>query len=147
MPISAPAGDSTKRPEQATPFARPLFLYVKIPVRKDLIDKFHRWDDEIDQVLRETGIGSVLGWGGSLGAALPDGSREVAFTRIDINVTDLAAARAILQAVLPVIGTPTGTEIHYTIEHRNLEDVYTQAGWFLEQPVFGSRHSLGFKGR
>jgi hypothetical protein len=114
-----------------------LFLYVKIPVVKDAFDQFHRLEDKIDQILTEKGVGSVAGWGESLGDALPDGSRPVAFTRIDVDVADIAAARAVLQASLPALGAPTGTEIHYTIDQRNFNDVYGQSGWLLDQPVSG----------
>jgi hypothetical protein len=108
-----------------------------------MLDQFHLREDEIDQVLKEKGIGSVLGWGDSLGDALTDGSRGVAFTRVDIDVTDLVAARAVLRATLPVLGVPTGTEIHYAIEHKNFEDVFTPSGWLLDQSVLGSHHGLG----
>ena len=133
---SPPSGDHPQRPQ---------FVYVKIPVVKDAEDPFHWREDEIDQVLSDKGIGAVIGWGSSLGTVLQDGSREIAFTRIDINVMDLAVARALLQTTLPALDAPNGTEIHYTIEHQNLEDVLTPSGWLLAQPVFGSRHGVGIK--
>jgi hypothetical protein len=147
MTIPMSSNASSKLPEPSTSFAQSLFLYVKIPFVKSLIEQLPSWEDAIDQVLREKGAGSVLGWGSSLGEALPDGSRDVAFTRIDINVTDLAAARTALQATLPALGSPQGTEIHYTLEHRNLEDHYTPSGWLLDQPVLSSRHSPGLRRR
>jgi hypothetical protein len=140
-----PAGDNPQRPQPSAALARSQFVYVKIPVIKDATDPFHWREDEIDLVLSDKGIGSVIGWGSSLGTVLPDGSREIAYTRIDINVTDLAMARALLQTTLPALEAPTGTEIHYTIEHQNLEDILTPSGWLLAQPVFGSRHILGIK--
>jgi hypothetical protein len=146
MPISATSDNSPKLPEPSTSFAHSLFVYVKIPVVRDSIDQVHGREDAIDQILKEKGIGSVLGWGDSLGDTQPDGSRDVAFTRIDINVTDLAAARAILQAALAALGSPTGTEIHYTIEHQDLADLYAESGWLLTQPSrLGARHKLGSK--
>jgi hypothetical protein len=92
-------------------------------------------DDKVDQILKETGFGSVAGWGDSLGAALPDGSRPVAYTRIDVDVSNLASARALLQANLPSFGAPKGTEIHYTIDYRHYKDVYSRPGWALNQPA------------
>jgi hypothetical protein len=139
----APSGGSKTLPEQSTPFARPLFLYVKIPVTKDVVDPIHSREDAIDQALRKKGVGSVLGWGSSLGEVQPDGSREVAYTRIDIDVTNIDAARTLLQATLPALVVPAGTEIHYTIEQQNQKDVYVQSEWLLNQPDISSRHTPG----
>ena len=144
LPLMNLPPDSASPPSGAHP-QRPQFVYVKIPVVKDAADPFHWREDEIDQVLSDKGIGSVIGWGSSLGTVLQDGSREIAFTRIDINVTDLTMARALLQTTLPALEAPSGTEIHYTIEQQNLEDILTPSGWLLAQPVFGSRHGLGIK--
>lgn len=60
--------------------------------------------------------------------ALPDGSRPVAYTRIDVDFSNLASARELLQANLPWFGAPAGTEIHYTVEHHRLKGVYGAAG-------------------
>lgn len=111
------------------------FLYIKIPVVKSVSDHERELEDKVDQLLRTNGVGAVAGWGDSLGAALPDGSRPVAYTRIDVDVTNLASARDLLQANLPALGAPTGTEIHYTIEHRHLRDKYAEPGWLREQPA------------
>lgn len=112
-----------------------LFLYVKIPVGQGAIDPEHRQENQIDQVLRDHGAGTVIGWGGSLGDPQPDGSRPVAFTRIDIDITgtDLAGARTLLQSALPRLGVPAGSEIHYTLDDRGLRDIYTLSGWLLQQ--------------
>ena len=109
------------------------FLYVKIPVAKHVFDQTHQLEDKVDQILRENGAGAVAGWGDSLGVALPDGSRPVAYTRIDVDVSNLASARALLQANLPAFGAPAGTEIHYTIDRRRLKDIYVEPGWLSDQ--------------
>lgn len=111
------------------------FLHVKVPVghgARDLADAVHGRENGIDQALAERQLGSVLGWGDSLGGARHDGSRAVAFRRIDIEVTDLAAARQLLHELLPRLGTPAGTEIHWTQDHASRVDVRTDAGWHSE---------------
>ncbi len=112
-----------------------LFLYVKIPVVNNKLDQLHRREEKIDQILMERGIGSVAGWGGSLGDTLADGSRPVAFIRIDVDVTDIAAARALLHERLPGLGAPADTEIHYTIDQLSLIDIYSGSEWLLDQPA------------
>jgi hypothetical protein len=110
------------------------FLYVKIPVVHRATGQPHQLEDKIDEFLQQAGVGAVAGWGDSLGAAMPDGSRPVAYTRIDVDVSDLESARALLRPNLPAFGAPSGTEIHYTIDHRHHMDVYTGPDWLLLQP-------------
>lgn len=124
-----------ERPDRLMTSPPTLFLYVKIPIVADLVDQVGQRADKIDQILRETGIGSVIGWGDSLGEKQPNGSRIAAFHRIDIEVTDRPATRLALQTALPVLDVPFGTEIHYTIERKAFMDLYSIAGWIVEQPI------------
>lgn len=122
-------------PEESSSFAPAAFVYVKTPLLRRAGDREMARDEAIDQALRAQGIGSVIGWGDSLGERLPDGSRPAAFHRVDIDVLDLALVRAALHALLPVLGVPPGTEIHYKRASRHLQDVYTSAGWIQEQAL------------
>lgn len=108
------------------------FLYVKIPVAAATADPFHQLENRLDHMLKDQGIGSVAGWGDSLDDG-QSGIRAIAFTRIDIDVADIGTARTILQTILPGLGAPAGTEIHYSIRHKHYEDIYTAPGWLLEQ--------------
>jgi hypothetical protein len=111
------------------------FLYIKIPVANFVSDREREMEDKVDHILKKDGLGSVAGWGDSLGAALPDGSRPVAYARIDVDVTDLALAKDLLHTALPALGAPTGTEIHYTINHRHFLDKYVEPDWVRDQPA------------
>ena len=114
------------------------FVYVRIPVSlRRGTDPLHLREDRIDQALRTQGIGTVVGWGDSLGERRADGSRVAAYFRIDISVSDLAAARTTLQHLLPKLDAPAGTEIHYTLQGVSLQDVATATEWLREQPVPG----------
>lgn len=118
-------------PTVSPPYAPAAFLYVKVPVHAE-DDNLAR-DEALDQALREAGVGSVVGWGDSLGERQPDGSRPLMFHRIDIEVGDLATARAALWQMLPALGAPAGSEIHYQHQGRKALDLYTPSGWRLEQ--------------
>ncbi|MBU4423942.1 MAG: hypothetical protein KKG12_09285 [Gammaproteobacteria bacterium] len=111
------------------------FIFVKIPVgrRHDESDPLHRREDTIDQMLRAQSLGLVVGWGDSLGERRPDGLRPAAYIRIDINAHDVQAVRSALRALLPTLGAPAGTEIHYTLAGHSLRDMALDAGWQLEQ--------------
>lgn len=132
---SDPSSDRPASPPRAAGYARSEFMAVKIPVVGDVDDQWHQREDRIDEALRAKGLGSVLGWGDSLGEALPGGALRVAFTRVDLDVSNIAAARAALQLALPAIGLPLGTEIHYAIDGSRLADIYGPSGWLLGQPT------------
>ncbi len=114
-------------------FQAPSFLYVKTPAAQGVEGDDRSLDDAIDDLLRECALGEVLGWGSSLGATQADGTRPVAFHRIDIQVQDLASARSSLHTALPGLGVPAGTEVHYFIDGVHLLDVYAPPGWQLAQ--------------
>lgn len=117
-----------------TAYRRREFMVVKIPVVEDVDDRWHQREERIDQALRADGLGAVLGWGDSLGEPTPRGRRRVAFTRVDIDVSDIAAGRRLLQTALPAIGVPPGTEIHYSFGRLRFADVFAPPEWLLEQP-------------
>ncbi|WP_155885319.1 hypothetical protein [Acidovorax sp. JHL-9] len=133
VPTSAPASSPC---HPARPEVIAGFLFVKIPVgRRNVPDPLHHREDAIDQMLRSQDLGLVVGWGDSLGERRPDGLRPPAHIRIDISACDLHAARYALRALLPTLGAPAGTEIHYTLAGNRLQDIARETGWQLEQVV------------
>lgn len=113
----------------------PAFVYVKIPAVAGIESDDRGLDEAIDQALTDRGLGSVLGWGSSLGERKADGSRPVAFHRIDVQVGELEVARAALHAMLPTLGVPAATELHYAVDDRHLHDVYDGPLWRLALPA------------
>lgn len=114
-------------------YGRREFMAVKIPVVENVDDLWHQREERIDAALKARGLGSVLGWGDSLGEPAPRGQRRVAFTRVDIDISDIAAGRALLRAELPAIGVPPGTEIHYSIGRVRFADIFAPPDWLLER--------------
>lgn len=55
--------------------------------------------------------------------------RPLAFLRVDIEAEELDAARRVLHALLPTLGVPDGTELHYTRDHRPLQDQLRAGAW------------------
>ena len=136
-------GLAAKREQEARWRARDQYLYIKIPVlrRAREADPDHLREDKIDQLLKAHGVGTVVGWGSSMGEPLPNGTRPIAYTRIDVEVADITAARAVLQTQLPALGVPTGTQIHYIVDQKHHQDCLLESGWLLEQPVL-EQHPL-----
>jgi len=110
-------------------------VFVKVPVNDDPDAPLHQREVQLDEILHAAHIGNVIGWGDSLGEGMFHRARRVAFTRIDLEVLETEAALTVLHAGLVRIGTPPGTEIHYTLGGRDLMDVYGAAGWLQGQPV------------
>ena len=82
----------------STPDDRPAFLFVKIPLTRHAVDPLHQREDRIDQALRARGVGMVIGWGDSLGAARTD---------VDISMVAIAKSVAIFVGVPLVAGALT----------------------------------------
>ena len=122
-------------PPRATGYTRTQYMMVKIPVVADVDDLYHQREDRIDQALRAKGVGTVVGWGDSLGEGRVGKARRVAYTRVDLDVADVEAARAELQVVLAAIEVPAGTEIHYNRDGTSVADIYAPPQWRLAQPV------------
>ncbi|HJW26685.1 MAG TPA: hypothetical protein VJ576_17440 [Rhodocyclaceae bacterium] len=127
--------DSESQGGQPSSFEPAPFIYVKIPIRKLAGAPDLARDEAVDRALQDRGVGAVIGWGDSLGYMQPNGSRPAAFHRVDIEVSDLAPALAALREILPALGAPAGTEIHYRLEGRKVQDTYGPSGWLLEQEV------------
>lgn len=109
--------------------APPAFLFVKVPTGRRDDDPLHEREERIDEALRATSLGTVLGWGASLESPHHGLLRRAAFTRIDIEVADLAPARTVLQQLLPTLDVPFGCEIHYTADGADRHDVWGATGW------------------
>ena len=122
-------------PPRATGYTRTQFMMVKIPVVADVDDLYHQREDRIDKALKAKGVGTVIGWGDSLGEGGAGRTRRVAYTRVDLDVADVEAARAELQVVLTAIEAPAGTEIHYSRDGASVADIYAPPQWQLAQPV------------
>ena len=110
------------------------FIYIKIPGNIQPLERGELFEDRIEPVLLERGIGSVSGGGSSLGDAGPDGYREVVFCGIDIEAVDRETTLTALRELLPKLNAPAGTEIHYTTGGARSQDVLTRTGWLLHQP-------------
>ena len=109
------------------------FVFVKVPVRHHDADPLHLREAQIDAQLQSQELGSVLGWGDSLGERRSDGSRRAAYQRIDITLTQLPRGLDLLRALLPTLEAPAGTEIHYTHEGQRQLDRLEASGWECAQ--------------
>ncbi len=110
------------------------FVYLKIPGNIQPIERGERFEDPLQAMLEEAGLGEVSGGGSSLSDADAEGRRVVEFCGIDIDVDVSDAALERLRAFLPELSIPPGTELHYTHDGRLLRDVYADGAWTQAVP-------------
>ena len=110
------------------------FVYLKIPADIGPLVRAERFEDPIDDALAQEGLGEVSGGGSSLGLARPDGSRPIEFCGIDIDCSDREATLALLRVLLPGLGLPAGSELHYTAGGQRLQDAFDGEVWAVGDP-------------
>lgn len=109
------------------------FVYIKIPDSIQPVDRGELFENLIDTALEPLGLGHVSGGGSLLGKVRPDGTRPIEFCGIDVDTTDRAAALEILRKLLPPLGVPQGTELHYTANGAKLQDRFLGADWVISE--------------
>jgi hypothetical protein len=91
------------------------------------------FEDPLDEELQRRGLGEVSGGGSSLGDELPDGTRPIEFCGIDVDTHDVDGTRAVLRELLPKLGCPAGTQLHYRAEDQPLQDEFDGSMWTLNR--------------
>ncbi len=110
------------------------FVYIKIPDAIQPLDRGAIFEDPIDAALRPGELGHVSGGGSLLGDTRPDGSRPIEFCGIDVDTTNRDAVLEILRKLLPDLGIPQATELHYTAGGAKLQDRFLGADWAVAEP-------------
>jgi hypothetical protein len=120
--------------EQEVEFDVEQFVYVKIPAPIQPLDRGTLFEDPIDAALESDGLGHVSGGGSLLGDACPDGTRPIELCGIDIDTTDRAAVLEVLRVLLPNLGIPLASELHYTANGLKLRDRFLGTSWVIGEP-------------
>ena len=112
--------------------SEPDLVYVYLPESLGPIDRGEKYEDPIIDELERLGLGEVSGGGSALGDPRPDGTRLIESCGIDVDTDDVDGARAALRELLPTLGCPAGTQLHYRASDKPLQDDYDGSGWTLE---------------
>ncbi|HEU0284042.1 MAG TPA: hypothetical protein VFR52_02740 [Sphingomicrobium sp.] len=128
--------------------SEPELIYVFLPEPLGPLDRGDKYEDPIIDELERLGVGEVTGGGTGMGDEGPDGRREIESCGIDVETSDLDAARAALRELLPKLGCPPGTQLQYSLADKALQDEYDGEGWQTERERAESTASfyLGRKG-
>lgn len=115
--------------------SEPELIYIFLPESIGPMDRGDKYEDPIIDELERLGLGEVSGAGTSLGDEGPDGKRPIVSCGIDVDTNDVAAARTMLRTLLPRLGCPEGTQLHYNLPGGPRQDEYVGGDWTLEAPA------------
>jgi len=110
------------------------FIYIKIPDAIQPVARAESFEAPIDAALEPQTLGHVSGGGSLLGNACSDGTRPIKFCGIDVETTDRNAVLEILHGLLPHLGAPLATELHYTAGGTKLQDRFLGTDWAIGEP-------------
>jgi hypothetical protein len=106
-------------------------IYIYLPGSIGPLDRGDRFEDPINEELQRLGLGEVSGGGSQLGDERADGSRPIEFCGIDVDTDNVDEARETLRMLLPKLGCPAGTQLHYRAAGSPLQDEYDGSEWLL----------------
>jgi hypothetical protein len=109
-------------------------VYIYLPGSLGSLARGERYEDPLQGALQQARLGEINGAGSSLGEEKSDGSRDIAFSGIDVDAYDIAAVRELLRDRLPTLGCPVGTQLHFTVDDAPLQDEFDGRGWLLDRP-------------
>jgi hypothetical protein len=107
------------------------FVFVKIQDSVGPLVRGDKYEDELQELLADRGLGVITGGGSQLGEDNPDGTPTIAFCGLDIDAEHCDEVVALLRERLPSLGAPVGTEIHYTSSGAKLQDELRGTGWAI----------------
>jgi hypothetical protein len=120
---------SAHRAKVEPKFDPQLFIYVRIPGDVQPLARGARFEDPLEELLQTAALGHISGGGSQLDDPYPDGSSRVEFCGLDIDTTDLDAARDMLMRELLNLKAPSGTELQYRKGTSMLLDRLADGAW------------------
>lgn len=100
----------------------PLFVYVKLPIDIDPLDRFEVFADPLQETLESADLGTVTGGGSQLSAPDDEGERSVEFCGIDVDLYDVKKGLALLRRELLRLEVPKGTVLLYELDGQEYEE-------------------------
>ncbi len=99
-------GQKTQQPTVHSAAAKTYFLYIKIPEQIMPVERGKKYEEPINELLSQHGLGEVSGGGSMLTK-----DKQIEYVGVDVDVTDPQKAIPLLVAKLKEIGAPKGTVI------------------------------------
>jgi len=111
------------RPQEAidSPVDAGLFVDVQIPEPLTPLERGEKYETPLNETLARLHLGEITGGGTQLGHAKPDGTHDIQYVVLDINLSD-AGGLPVLRAELKRLGAPRGTTLHYEAEGKRIAE-------------------------
>ena len=98
------------------------FIFVKIPESIMPIERGDKYEDPLDEALKQASIGEVTGGGSSFSHPDENGKRTIEWVGIDVNLLDFDKGLPILRSELLKLGAPKTTILEYTRNGQDREE-------------------------
>lgn len=99
-----------------------VFVFVRVPEPLQPLDRAAKYEDPLDATLKKTGLGEVTGGGTQMSKPKADGSRDIEWVGIDVELADLDLGIGPLKQELIRLGVPKGTLLEYQRSGKQIED-------------------------
>ena len=107
--------------ESAVNEKNPMFVYVKMPVDLDPMDRDERFAEPLQEALERENLGAVTG-GGSMEPPPDELGEEHVFSGIDVNIFHAGKGLVLLRNELIRLNAPPGTSLLYELNGQELEE-------------------------
>ena len=107
----------------------PHFVFVRIPEPIGPLDRAAKYEDPLNESLQAQELGEVTGGGSMLSAPKTDGSRDIEWVGVDVDLVDLDRGLALMKRKLVALKVPLGTVLEYESGGQNLELRLGTKGW------------------
>lgn len=109
-------------PESAVNEANPLFVYIKLPVDLQPLERGELFEDPLQEALEREKAGAVTGGGSLLSDLDENGQRHIKFCGIDVDLYEPAKGLALLRSELRRLEAPPGTMLLYELNGHEWEE-------------------------
>lgn len=109
-------------PKAPVPESEKLFVFVRIPEAIMPLERGEKYEEPLDARLKAGGHGEVTGGGTQMGAKKADGTREIEWIGIDVEMVNADASLAALREELMKLNAPRGTVLEYSRNGESVEE-------------------------
>jgi len=99
-----------------------LFVFVRIPDPVLPIERGTKYEDPIGASLLAAQLGEVTGGGTQMGRPKADGTSDIEWVGVDVQLSDGEAGLELLRQKLKELGAPKGTILEYVRQGKTVEE-------------------------
>jgi hypothetical protein len=107
--------------EAASAVEAGLFVDVRIPEPLKPLERGRKYESPLHEALTSRHLGEITGGGSQIGQEKPDGTQDIEFVALDVNLNDLDGL-PVLRTELKRLGAPKGTTLHYELDGKSVTE-------------------------